>query len=81
MIHAYEGASVVSSPMPHAWTRCIAGAFRFPADRAAGIAVSTTVSALETAPALDQVIFCCFSRDSATLHEQALAAFGSPCPD
>ena len=57
------------------------GAFRFPADRAAGIAVATTVSALETAPALDQVIFCCFSRDSATLHEQALAAFGSPCPD
>ncbi|MDE0924444.1 NlpC/P60 family protein [Aurantimonas coralicida] len=30
LIHAYEGASVVSSPMPHAWTRCIAGAFRFP---------------------------------------------------
>ena len=26
-----------------------------------------------------KVIFCCFSRDSARLHEEALAAFGSPC--
>jgi O-acetyl-ADP-ribose deacetylase (regulator of RNase III) len=36
---------------------------------------------LEAALSVDQVIFCCFSRDSATLHEEALAAFGSPCPD
>jgi len=28
-----------------------------------------------------KVIFCCFSRDSARLHEAALAAFGSPCAD
>jgi O-acetyl-ADP-ribose deacetylase (regulator of RNase III) len=57
------------------------GAFRFPADRAAGIAVSATVVALATAPAMNHVIFCCFSRDSAILHEAALGAFGSPCPD
>ncbi|HKU08824.1 MAG TPA: O-acetyl-ADP-ribose deacetylase [Bradyrhizobium sp.] len=57
------------------------GVYRFPADRAAQIAVATTASALEAAPAVNHVIFCCFSRDSATLHEQALAAFGSPCPD
>jgi O-acetyl-ADP-ribose deacetylase len=57
------------------------GVYRFPADRAAGIAVSATVVALATASAVNRVIFCCFSRDSATLHEQALEGFGSPCPD
>jgi O-acetyl-ADP-ribose deacetylase len=57
------------------------GVYRFPADRAAQIAVATTVSALQAAPAVDRVIFCCFSSDSAALHDDALAAFGSPCPD
>jgi O-acetyl-ADP-ribose deacetylase (regulator of RNase III) len=57
------------------------GVYRFPADRAAQIAVAATVGALEAAPAVVKVIFCCFSRDSATLHEGALASFGSPCPD
>lgn len=57
------------------------GVYRFPAGRAARIAVAATVSTLEAAPAVNRVIFCCFSRDSATLHEEALAAFGSPCPD
>jgi O-acetyl-ADP-ribose deacetylase len=55
------------------------GVYRFPADRAAGIAVSTTVGALPTAPSLRRVIFCCFSKDSAVLHEQALSGFGQPC--
>ena len=57
------------------------GIYRFPADRAADIAVATTVSALQAAPVVNHVIFCCFSRDSATLYEKALASFGSPCPD
>ena len=57
------------------------GVYRFPADRAAGIAVATVADALAAAPAIDKVIFCCFSRDSARLHEAALAAFGSPCAD
>jgi O-acetyl-ADP-ribose deacetylase len=57
------------------------GVYRFPADRAANIAVTTTVDALAAAPALSRVVFCCFSQDSARLHEQALAAFGSPCAD
>jgi O-acetyl-ADP-ribose deacetylase len=52
------------------------GIYRFPADRAARIAVTATISALEEASAVDHVIFCCFSRDSAILHEQALAALG-----
>jgi O-acetyl-ADP-ribose deacetylase len=48
------------------------GVYRFPADRAAGIAVSTTVEVLPTAPSLRSVIFCCFSKESARLHEEVL---------
>jgi len=57
------------------------GVYRFPPARAARIAVSTTVAALAAAPAVSKVIFCCFSQDSATPHEQALSEFGSPCTD
>ena len=55
------------------------GVYRFPVERAAGIAVATVVDALATAPEMKRVIFCCFSEDSARLHETALATFGSPC--
>jgi O-acetyl-ADP-ribose deacetylase len=55
------------------------GVYCFPADRAARIAVSAAIEALEAAPAVRNVIFCCFSKDSATLHEQVLAEFGEPC--
>ena len=37
------------------------GVYRFPADRAAKIAVATTVDALTAAPCVNRVIFCCFS--------------------
>ena len=57
------------------------GVYRFPADRAADIAVSTTVEALATAPAVSRIIFCCFSNDSARLHALAMADVGSPCTD
>jgi O-acetyl-ADP-ribose deacetylase (regulator of RNase III) len=55
------------------------GVYRFPADRAADIAVATTVEALAMAPAVFSVTFCCFSDDSARLHQQAMTRFGSPC--
>ena len=55
------------------------GAFRFPADRAAGIAVATVVDALGAAPNVTRVIFCCFSDESARLCAQAMAGFGRPC--
>jgi O-acetyl-ADP-ribose deacetylase (regulator of RNase III) len=55
------------------------GVYRFPAERAASIAVSTTVEALKAAPTIRNVIFCCFSQDSASLHERALDPFGEPC--
>src|SRR5580692_9487749 len=57
------------------------GVYRFPPDRAARIAVSTAVDALEAAPAVRHVIFCCFSKESAALHEQVASQFGEPCAD
>ena len=48
------------------------GVYRFPAERAAGIAVKTVAEALPSAPSLTRVIFCCFSADSARLHEEAM---------
>jgi O-acetyl-ADP-ribose deacetylase (regulator of RNase III) len=48
------------------------GVYGFPADRAATIAVSTVVGALKSAPAVTNIIFCCFSEDSARLHRVAL---------
>jgi O-acetyl-ADP-ribose deacetylase (regulator of RNase III) len=57
------------------------GVYRFPADRAARIAVVKTVDALAVAPSLKQIIFCCFSNESARLHAQSLAEFGNPCAD
>jgi O-acetyl-ADP-ribose deacetylase len=57
------------------------GVYGFPAVRAARIAVSATAEMLPAAPAVNRVIFCCFSNDSATLHAQAMAEFGRPCAD
>ena len=56
------------------------GIYRFPADRAAGIAVATVANALPDAPLVTRVIFCCFTPESGLLHERAMAALGSPCP-
>ena len=49
------------------------GVYRFPADRAAEIAVASTIEALKDAPSLDRIIYCCFSNEGARLHEQAIA--------
>jgi O-acetyl-ADP-ribose deacetylase (regulator of RNase III) len=57
------------------------GVYHFPADRAAVIAVAAVAEALATASDVTRVIFCCFSPDSARLHETALAGVGSPCAD
>jgi O-acetyl-ADP-ribose deacetylase (regulator of RNase III) len=48
------------------------GVYRFPADRAARIAVTTVIDALAAAPVVDRVIFCCFSDESARLHRRVL---------
>ena len=57
------------------------GVYRFPAERAAGIAVAAVAEALASAPVVTHVTFCCFSPDSARLHETALAGVGGPCAD
>ncbi|HVX77700.1 MAG TPA: O-acetyl-ADP-ribose deacetylase [Bradyrhizobium sp.] len=57
------------------------GVYHFPADRAAQIAVSSTLDALKAAPSVAHVIFCCFSEGSARLHAKVLEGFGSPCAD
>jgi O-acetyl-ADP-ribose deacetylase (regulator of RNase III) len=57
------------------------GIYRFPADRAATIAVRTIAEALPIAPTLERILFCCFSEASARLHEDALASLPGPCAD
>ncbi|MEY9185991.1 O-acetyl-ADP-ribose deacetylase (regulator of RNase III) [Bradyrhizobium sp. USDA 326] len=57
------------------------GIFRFPADRAADIAVRTTIEALAAAPCVARVVFCCFAEPGAELHAEALARHGGPRQD
>lgn len=49
------------------------GVYRFPADRAARIAVATVREALNAHPEIEQVTFCCFGRASVAAHEAAMA--------
>ena len=51
------------------------GVYRFPPERAARVAVTTVRDLLAERGDRD-VIFCCFSADSARLHEAAIAAAG-----
>jgi O-acetyl-ADP-ribose deacetylase (regulator of RNase III) len=53
------------------------GVYRFPPDRAARIAVGTIVAELaQSKGGIRQVIFCCFSDDSAQHHRAAFADLG-----
>jgi O-acetyl-ADP-ribose deacetylase len=53
------------------------GVYRFPADRAAQIAVGTVVSELSSDPrGIERVVFCCFSEASAKHHADAFAEMG-----
>jgi O-acetyl-ADP-ribose deacetylase len=53
------------------------GVYGYPADRAADIAVGTVVGALRRDAHFARVVFCCFGRQSATHHEQALRTLGA----
>ncbi|SFO67542.1 O-acetyl-ADP-ribose deacetylase (regulator of RNase III), contains Macro domain [Bradyrhizobium sp. Ghvi] len=55
------------------------GIYHFPADRAAEIAIRSTIEGLTAAPSVARVVFCCFSEPSAELHAEALARHSSPC--
>lgn len=50
------------------------GIFRFPADRAAEIAVAATMKALGDAAPVQRVVFCCYSETSAGHHLDAIGA-------
>jgi O-acetyl-ADP-ribose deacetylase (regulator of RNase III) len=50
------------------------GAYGFPADRAALIALRTVLTALDEAVSVERVLFCCFGAESREHHERALAA-------
>jgi O-acetyl-ADP-ribose deacetylase len=52
------------------------GVYGYPADQAAEIAVGTVVRSLRADPQFARVVFCCFARQSAVYHEQALGAVG-----
>ena len=54
------------------------GAYGFPPDRAARIAVATVLDRLRMAPSLERVVFCCFGKESRAHHETALAAAHDP---
>ncbi len=49
------------------------GAYGYPPDEAAGIAVETVAGTLRETPGITQVIFCCFDAPSAERHRRALA--------
>jgi len=53
------------------------GIYRFPADRAARIAVGTVASEIAAAPrGMGHVVFCCFSEESAIRHRDTFEAIG-----
>jgi O-acetyl-ADP-ribose deacetylase (regulator of RNase III) len=53
------------------------GVYRFPADLAARIAVGTVASELSASPrGITQVMFCCFSQESAEHHQNAFGELG-----
>ncbi len=49
------------------------GVYGYPADQAADIAVGTVVGGLRGDAHFARLVFCCFGRQSAILHEQALS--------
>ena len=56
------------------------GVYRFPADRAARIAVSTVIGEASAGRTVGRVIFCCFSQDAARHHADAFAELGLSAP-
>lgn len=52
------------------------GVYRFPPDRAAKIAVATTITEVSARRAVPHIVFCCFAEDSALHHATAFAEMG-----
>lgn len=49
------------------------GVYRFPLERAAGIAVATVAAFIEGTDAIERVIFCCFGDEAMAAYRAALA--------
>jgi O-acetyl-ADP-ribose deacetylase len=53
------------------------GVYRFPADRAARVAVGAVAEEIRASPrGITRVVFCCFSPDSAAHHQNAFVELG-----
>jgi len=52
------------------------GAYRFPPQRAAMIALKAVFDGLATGPSIERVLFCCFGAESLKHHQKADAALG-----
>jgi O-acetyl-ADP-ribose deacetylase (regulator of RNase III) len=52
------------------------GAYRYPAEDAAAVAVGVVLEVLDDEPRIDCVTFCCFSEASAVVHREALQTRG-----
>jgi O-acetyl-ADP-ribose deacetylase (regulator of RNase III) len=52
------------------------GVYRFPADRAARVAVGTVTEEVDSASGVRHIVFCCFNRDAARHYEDAFWALG-----
>jgi O-acetyl-ADP-ribose deacetylase (regulator of RNase III) len=52
------------------------GIYGFPADRAARVAVRAVKASLDAATGMQNVAFCCFSREAARHHESAFRELG-----
>lgn len=63
---AHSGASSMAFPA------ISTGIYRFPAERAAKIAVAATQDALKDLPLPDRVVFCCFDHATAAIYRQLL---------
>jgi O-acetyl-ADP-ribose deacetylase (regulator of RNase III) len=66
LAHAHALASI-------AYPAISTGAYGFPPDRAALIALRSVLDALAAPTGIERVVFCCFGADSRLHHERALA--------
>lgn len=77
LANCYRGAlrlAVAADLRTIAFPSISTGAYRFPPERAARIALTTVRDVLVTEQAISQVVFCCFSESDARLYEKTATA-------
>jgi O-acetyl-ADP-ribose deacetylase (regulator of RNase III) len=76
----YRTSLLLARPLPAAtiaFPAISTGAYRFPKERAAEIAVHTVAEVLNGDSFFERVVFCCFDDESTQFHRAALAALSS----